>query len=263
MWSREWIQYALTSISGIGIIANLSSYRFIWTTFNTNDNLFNILAKDSLITALCTILQFTTDLLMMAAPDLMRNEWGCLLNHYGGLLATFIGPAVAVLISSRRFIQIKYPVLIKINSKKFNMLTSIALLLVALYHLIFSTVDMYWNQQQYRYYGLCLGDLDQWSSQHDKRISTFLLFFPNLALMFTAICLDFFIQREVKKSAASLLNKTEEERRRLEKIPKRATWINATVMFIWVSFNSLTLWTALSSTKMKTSLRIIDSLDSV
>ena len=145
MWSREWVPYALTSISGLGIVANLSSYRFIRTTFNINDNLFNILAKDSLITALCTILQFTTDLLMMAAPDLMRNEWGCLLNHYGGLLATFIGPAVAVLISSRRFIQIKYPVLIKINSEIFNTFTSIALLLVALYHLIFSTVDMYWN----------------------------------------------------------------------------------------------------------------------
>ena len=237
MWSQEWIPYVLTSISGLGIVANLSSYRFIRTTFNINDNLFNILAKDSLITALCTILQFTTDLLMMAAPGLLRNELGCLLNHYGGLLATFIGPAVTVLISSRRFTQIKYPLLIKINSKAFNAFTSIALLLVALYHLIFSTIDMYLNLQQYSYYGLCLGNLDEWSIQRDKRISTFLLFFPNLALMLIAICLDFFIKNEVKKSAASLLNKTEEERRRLEKIPKRAAFINASVMFIWVSFH--------------------------
>ena len=239
MWSQEWIPYVLTSISGLGIVANLSSYRFIRTTFNINDNLFNILAKDSLITALCTILQLTTDLLMMAAPGLLRNELGCLLNNYGGLLATFIGPAVTVLISSRRFIQIKYPLLIKINSKVFNIFTSIGLLLVALYHLIFSITDMYWKLQQYSYYGLCLGDLDEWPSHHDrdKRIATFLLFFPNLTLMLIATCLDFFIQKEVKKSTKLLLNKTDKECRRLEKIPKRATLINVTVMFIWVSFN--------------------------
>ena len=208
MWSREWIPYALTSISGIGIIANLRSYRFIRTTFNTSDNLFNILAKDSLIIVLCLVLQFITDLLMIVFPDVLRTGLGCLLHHYGGLLATFIGPAVTVMISSRRFIQIKYPHMIKINSKVFNAFTSIVMLLVAIYHLIFMMVDMYWNQQQYMYFGLCLGVLDEWSSSpHEKTLVSFLVFLPNLALILTANTLDYFTHKEIRRTATSSLNK--------------------------------------------------------
>ena len=70
-----------------------------------------------MIIALCLVLQFITDLLMIVAPGVLRTELGCLLHHYGGLLATFISPAVTAMISSRRFIEIKYPNMIKINSK--------------------------------------------------------------------------------------------------------------------------------------------------
>ena len=175
---------------------------------------------------------------MIVAPDVMRTELGCLLHHYGGLLATFIGPAVTVMISSRRFIQIKYPHIIKINSKVFNAFTSIVMLLVAMYHLIFMIVDMHWNQQQYMYFGLCLGVLDEWSSSpREKTLVSFLLFLPNLALILTANTFDYFTQKEIRRTATSSLNKTlKKDRGKLEKIPKRAAMINITIAYVWISF---------------------------
>ena len=143
MWAREWIPYCFISISGAGIVANLTSCNFIRTTFNTKDNLFNILVKDSLITALGLTLQFVTELLMILNPEWLQNELGCVISHYGGFLATFIGPLVTVLISSRRFIQIKYPHLIKINSVAFNTFTTTILSIFAIYHLLFNIIDVY------------------------------------------------------------------------------------------------------------------------
>ena len=131
MWSREWIPYVLTSFSGIGILANLSSYRFIKSTFNVSDNLFNILVKDSLLTTLCLTLQFITNFVLLVSPELLRNEFGCFLNHIGSNLATLIAPLMTILISIRRFIQVKNPNLIKLNSRVFNTFTTVVLSLAS------------------------------------------------------------------------------------------------------------------------------------
>ena len=176
MWSREWIPYVLTSISGIGIITNLRSFRFIRATFNVQDNLFNILAKDSVIAASCLILQFATDLIIpYVESDWVRNEYGCVLSHYGSFVSMLMGPPIAVLISSRRLIQLKYPTLIKLNSRGFNIFSTIVMSFVAVYYLAFMIIDLNLDLQEFHYIGFCLGVLDEWIKEDKVRVRSYII----------------------------------------------------------------------------------------
>ena len=47
MWSNPVYSYLLTIISGLGTFTNLKSFAYVTKTFDTTNNLFNILAKDS------------------------------------------------------------------------------------------------------------------------------------------------------------------------------------------------------------------------
>ena len=162
MWSRQWVPYVLAVLSGTGIVTNLNSFRYIKRTFNTKDNLFNILLKDSLLATLCACIQFATDLIFLSDLELMRTRIGCILNHYGAYLAVIIGPLITVLISFRRFIQLKYPTWIKIDSRRFNIFTTVSVLLAAFYHLGFLFADTFGDLHQMNYILLCLGTLDDW-----------------------------------------------------------------------------------------------------
>ena len=110
-----------------------------------------------------------------------------------------------------------------------------------MYHLIFMTIDMYWNQQQYMYFGLCLGVLEDWSSSpHEKTSVSFLVFLPNLALILTANTFDYFTHKEIRGTATSSLDKSLINRSQLEKIPKRAALINIIIAYVWISFACVT-----------------------
>ena len=162
MWSREWVPYVFTSLSGIGIITNYSSFRYIRRTFNTKDNLFNILIKDSLLATLLACLQFVTDLILLLDFEFMRSKFGCILNQYGAYMGVMIGPVITLLISLRRYIQLRYTKLVKIDSKPLNMLTSVVMILAGVYSFVFSLVDTFGDLHQIRYMGLCLGNLNDW-----------------------------------------------------------------------------------------------------
>ena len=236
MWSREWIPYVLTSFSGVGILANLSSYRFIKSTFNVSDNLFNILVKDSLLTTLCLTLQFITNFVLLVSPELLRNEFGCFLNHIGSNLATLIAPLMTILISIRRFIQVKNPNLIKLNSRVFNTFTTVVLSLAAIYLLTFNAINVYWDQKNFHYIGLCLGVLDEWSTQ-SNRMLFWLLFLPSLILVITAMILDVITHRLKQTSTIGTveLSRRQEGQRKLERVPKRAALVNLISLSFWIA----------------------------
>ena len=92
------------------------------------------------------------------------------------------------------------------------------------------------NLQQFRYFGLCLGTLDDWSLDRNRFLVVGLVFLPNLALMIVAVSMDFFTRKQIQVSVG-ILNKSQGERRKLEKIPKRAALINHIQMGIWLSFS--------------------------
>ena len=175
MWSREWLQYVLTSLSGIGIITNLHSFLYIKRTFNTKDNLFNILIKDSLLATLCAILRFATDLIILADLDFMRTKIFCILSHYGGFLGVIIGPLITLLISIRRYIQLKYPTRIKIDSKKINIITTVSIALASVYYLGFLFLDTFGDLHQINYIMLCLGTLDGLKNEPVSYFKRFLI----------------------------------------------------------------------------------------
>ena len=48
MPETKWYSYLFSGISGLGILTNSKSFQYITRTFQTTDDLFNILAKDAL-----------------------------------------------------------------------------------------------------------------------------------------------------------------------------------------------------------------------
>ena len=160
MRSQEWVPYVLASLSGIGIVTNVNSFLYIKNTFNAKDNLFNILIKDALLASFCACLQFSTDLMFLADLEFMKTKVGCILNYCGVFLAVIIVPLIALLISLRRFIQLKYPTLFKIDSKRFNIFTTVSMTLASVYYLSFLIADTRGDLHQIDYILLCLGTID-------------------------------------------------------------------------------------------------------
>ena len=63
MWSDKTYTYLLTGISGLGTLSNLNCFDYIRKTFDIKGNIFNILAKDSLVTAVSNGLYFITNVI--------------------------------------------------------------------------------------------------------------------------------------------------------------------------------------------------------
>ena len=84
MWSNQVYSYLFTIISGFGVFLNLKSFAYIRETFNTANNLFNLLAKDSLVTAICSGIFCTTNFLMLLNEEVLTNKMGCA-AHFAGL----------------------------------------------------------------------------------------------------------------------------------------------------------------------------------
>ena len=157
MWSHGWVPYILTFLSGTSILSNYSSFRYIKTTFNTSDNLFNILVKDALLATLCALLQFTTDFMFLTGAEFLHNKLWCSLSQYGLLLGVTIGPLTSLLISARRIIELRYPKRINISSKYFNSFTTIIMALHVIYVLAFMVTDVVADLNQFGFVSICMG----------------------------------------------------------------------------------------------------------
>ena len=131
MWSNKWVSLALTGVSGLAICTNFKSYLYIKHTFNVKDNLFNILSKDSLATGTLTILYFVANIIHLVNEDALKSKIGCGFSFIGLWLPSMMGPFWSLLISLRRFVQLRYPTLIPHNSPQINCLASLIMIVLA------------------------------------------------------------------------------------------------------------------------------------
>ena len=241
MWSNKLVSLSLTGISGLAICTNFKSYQYIKHTFNVKDNLFNILSKDSLVTGTLTILYFVANIIHLVNEDALKSKIGCGFSFIGLWLPSMMGPFWALLITLRRFVQLRYPTLVPHNSLKINCLTSLIIIVLVFYFTTILMIDLLKDLRQLNYIEHCLGRQEKEGKSQLFGIVT--VGMPQLIVLIGTVVLDLFNHITIVKTieANKVLKTSEQERRRLEKIPKRATIINSCMFIPFLSFTFIIL----------------------
>ena len=237
MWSSKAYAILLTGISCIGTLTNFKSYLYIKATFNTNINIFSILAKDSLINTFCCGLFCITNIINIVDEEFLKNKIGCNVFCYGLAVPTLLGPVTSLMISLRRFFHLKYPQLLQDDSKIVDRGVSIgigAVLIFCMAHLSFLPNE---------YSDLCLGKKQESNLSRSVIISMISINAPWFLPVVATIILDIMNHKMAKKSIGSPSGITsrsraiEEERKKREKVARQATAINTvTVLVPWIVF---------------------------
>ena len=117
------------------------------------------------------------------------------------------------------------------NSLKINCLTSLIMIVLAFYYTTILMIDLLKDLSQINYIEHCLGHQEKVGKSNFFAIV--LLGMPRLIVLISTVVLDLFNHIAVVKSmdGNQVLKISEEERKKREKIPKRATIINS-CMFI-------------------------------
>ena len=155
MWSNPVYSSLLTIISGFGTLTNLKSFAYVTKTFDTQNNLFNILAKDSLVTAICSATYFTTNVIKLINDDLLKGKLGCVIHFAGMFLPVMLGPLSSFLISLRRFIQLKFPNAIAPKSLRCNRIVNVILTISAIYHIVILLFDTFKDIKTFKFIAHC------------------------------------------------------------------------------------------------------------
>ena len=156
MPETKWYSYLFSGISGLGILTNFKSFQYITRTFQTTDDLFNILAKDALTNTLCSGLYFTTNTISIIVPEFLRNKPGCIARFLGIYIPGVVGPVVSSYISLHRFVALKIQ-----KQISYPWLGSVIITLVGLYHLTIIILFTYTDMRNFGFIEACLGNPDQ------------------------------------------------------------------------------------------------------
>ena len=157
MWSNPVFSYLLGFISALSTFTNLKSFAYVTKTFDTTNNLFNILAKDSLAAASCSAIYCATNIIKLINEDLLKSQFGCVVHFAGIYLPTLLGPISSLLISLRRFVQLKSPNAILHNSLRGNLMVNVILTISALYYLSYLLVDTFEDVKGFNFIEHCQG----------------------------------------------------------------------------------------------------------
>ena len=231
MWSNKWVSLVLTGVSGITICTNFKSYRYIKRTFNSKDNLFSILSKDSLATGVSYILYFLANIIHFANEDVLKSKVGCSFSFVGWWLPAMMGPFWSFLITLRRFVQLRYPTRVPHNSPQINCLVSLIMIVLAFYYMTILMIDLLKDLRQFNFIEQCLDR--QEILDKSQVFGTVFVGIPQFVALIATVALDIFNHIKIIKTmdGNQVLKTSEQERQRREKIPKRATMISS-CMFI-------------------------------
>ena len=234
--SNSWVNYAYLCISGFGFAANFKGYKYITRTFNVNDNLFNILAKDALITTVLNGLYSIGSFIMITNRDVLKGRIACASLILIGFLPMVTGPFVSFVISLRRFIGMKYPDLLKQNSFIANIGNPLIILFVIAYYVILVYLSTFRDWRAFNFVQLCLDQPEGKSGL----IMILTVIIPNMVLIGITIALDYATKvkiNQVEDEVRAELKSIVTERKRRDEIAKRAMIINAGLFLPWVFYS--------------------------
>ena len=157
MWSNPVFSYILAIISAFSTFTNFKSFSYVTKTFDTSNNLFNILAKDSLAATICSALLSATSFINLINEDLLKSKLGCVVHFAGIYLPSGLGPLSSLLISLRRFVQLKYPTAISPKSLRCNLIVNVILTISTIYFLALVLIDTFYNFKGVNFISHCQG----------------------------------------------------------------------------------------------------------
>ena len=157
MWSHKIYAYLYTGISGIGTFSNLKCFQYMRKTFNGKGAVFNILADDSLATAVGTGFFFITNIISLVEEDFFKSKMGCAIHQSGLYLPIVLGPVSSLMISMCRFIHLRFPATARSNSEAIKKIVKCVMILASSYYMTFMCVDTYLEGKSYNFIELCLG----------------------------------------------------------------------------------------------------------
>ena len=157
MWSDKTYSYLFTGISGLGAISNFKCFKYMKKTFYNKGTVFNILANDSLATAICTGLYFVTNVISLIKEDFFKGKVGCVVHFSGQCLPIMLGPVSSLMISACRFIQLRFPNTALRSSQTINKGATVVILYVAIHSLTHISVDTFLEVKSYNFIELCQG----------------------------------------------------------------------------------------------------------
>ena len=240
MPETKWYSYLFSGISGLGIITNFKSFKYITRTFQTTDDLFSILAKDSLISTLCSGLYFITNTIRIITPEYLKNKPGCIVQFLGIYIPGVIGPAISSYISLHRYVALK-------NQKQISYpwLGSMVIMLVMLYHLTIIFLFTYTEMRNFGFIEACLGNPDPETHFAKSNIPVgCLVLAPMLIQLVATIVLDIFnykMATHVAPVPSGMVIVSSEEQKKRQRIPARVTLINTCIFFIWLVVTKICL----------------------
>ena len=235
------INYAMVCISGLGFFANFKSYRYITKTFNTSDNLFNVLAKDALINAALNALYSIGSIIMIINRQVFKsNKFACAFWAMTGTIPIVTGPFTSFLISLRRLIGLKYPNLASRNSRFVNLVHTVSLCLVMFYTIVMIFVTTFLDLGDSEFINLCLG-IPEGNGQYNYIVIVGLIL-PICMVIGLTITLDFanktIIEHMIVEVSLSMRQAMEEKRGHNE-IARRAIYINICLFIPWVFYSAI------------------------
>ena len=157
MWSNPVFSYLLAIISAFSTFTNFKSFSYVTKTFDTSNNLFNILAKDSLTAAICSAIHLATSFINLINEDLLKSKLGCVAHFAGLFLPSGLGPVSSLLISLRRFVQLKYPNGISTMSLRCNFIFNVILTISTIYCLALLLLDTIYDFKGFNFISHCQG----------------------------------------------------------------------------------------------------------
>ena len=233
------INYAMVCISGLGFFANFKSYRYITKTFNTSDNLFNVLAKDALINAALNALYSIGSIIMIINRQVFKSsKFACAFWLMTGFIPIVTGPFTSFLISLRRLIGLKYPNLASRNSRIVNLVHTVSLCLVMFYTIVMIFLTTFLDLGAFNFINVCLG-IPEGNGQYIVIVG---LIIPICMLIGLTITLDFanktIIEHMVVEVSPSM-RQAMEEKKGHDEIARRAIYINICLFIPWVFYSAI------------------------
>ena len=256
------INYAMVCISGLGFFANFKSYRYITKTFNTSDNLFNVLAKDALINAALNALYSIGSIIMIINRQVFKsNKFACAFWAMTGFIPIVTGPFTSFLISLRRLIGLKYPNLASRNSRFVNLVHTVSLCLVMFYTIVMIFVTTFLDLGASEFINLCLG-IPEGNGQYNYIVIVGLIL-PICMVIGLTITLDFANKTTIEHMIVEVslsMRQAMEEKRGHNEIARRAIYINICLFIPWVFYSAIVGNSFDFSSETKTILITISNL---
>ena len=106
---------------------------------------------------ICSAIFSATNFINLINENLLKSKLGCVVHFAGIFLPLVLGPVSSLLISLRRFVQLKSPNAISPKSLRCNLIVNLILTISAIYYLAILLFDTFSHFKGFNFINHCQG----------------------------------------------------------------------------------------------------------